>query len=144
MKLGVGVGLQNSLSFLLRSSMTPAELSYSDVFQKGQPRTPWCKLGADEPLSILRSNFWGKDIRDEKRKWQETQTADHQMDTDEAPVKFAFDIGIAAINISTIWVREDYVLLYDYCTARFARPSVQAKNAKPPSVVITGQPGIGK
>ena len=137
--------------------MTPAELSFHDVFRDGEPTDSWGSLNDKQPLFRLRTNFWGKDICDEKRKWQERQTTGHPMDTDEAPANFAFETGVAAINVATIWVREDYVVLYDECNARFANARASESedfedkdfedkdiDGYPPSIVITGQPGIGK
>jgi hypothetical protein len=125
--------------------MTPPELSYEDVFEE-DARSYWEKLRDNDRQSRLWARFWGKDILgDARRKWHKMQTSDDQMDLDtEAPVPFPFDIGIDAFNVSTVWVRNDYTLLYDYCTNRFASPVVQTKNAKPLTIIISGQPGIGK
>jgi hypothetical protein len=127
--------------------MTPApsSLQYAHVFREGQPKKHWPKLEDDEVFSILLAKFWGKDIREEKRKWQETQPGGHEMDidTDEAAAKFAFFFEIDGLNASSMWVREDYMLLYDDCTAHFANPDI-GDDSSPPSVIITGQPGVGK
>jgi hypothetical protein len=127
--------------------MNPDLPSYTHVFRDGQPKKHWLKLEADETLSILLANFWGEDIREEKRRWLETPTASgaYQMD-DEAPViaaNFAFSLDIG-LNVSRIWVRKDYVLLYDECTDYFTDPDNEKFDSRPPSIVITGQPGIGK
>ena len=116
---------------------------YAHVFQTGQPKTRWPKLDDDESLSMLHDKCWGKDISDERRKWLGTQSRGHQMDTDETSAGFALYLDIKALNQGSMWVREDYVLLYNDCTAHFNDPMVLS-GSKPPSVVITGQPGVGK
>ena len=45
-------------------------------------------------------------------------------------------------NASGMWVREYYVLLYDYCTTYFNQPKVRI-SVTPPSVAITSSPGVG-
>jgi len=101
---------------------SPSSLQYAHVFEEGEPTKHWPKLNADQKFSILLAKFWGKDIREEKRKWQETHGG-HQMDTDtdEAAANFAFSFDIARLNVSRMWVREDYTILYDDCTAYFAK-----------------------
>ena len=67
------------------------------------------------------------------------QAEAHQMDTGEALASFAL-YNVYNLNM---WVRKDYALLYDSCMAYFNHPAVKSF-PKPPSVVITGQPGVGK
>ena len=119
---------------------------YAHLFQKGQPKTPWPKLDADECLSMLHAKYWGKDIREEMRQWQEKQTRGQPLNTDQStvlPANFALYLDIDDLNISSMWVREDYVLLYDHCIAYFNQPKIRP-SPMPPSIVITGQPGIGE
>jgi len=115
---------------------------YAHVFLE-PPDASWPKLTSDKALSMFHAKYWGKGILEDKRKWLETQNGGHRMDTDEAPANFALYFNIAGLNPSNLWVREDYMLLYDECMAYFNRPRVKS-SAMPPSVVITGQPGIGK
>jgi hypothetical protein len=112
---------------------------YAHVFLV-QPETPWPKLESNEPLSIFHATYWGKDIYQEKYKWLETQAEAHPMDSGEAPASFALYFDMYNLNM---WVREDYALLYDDCMAYFNQPNVRSF-PKPPSAVITGQPGVGK
>ena len=114
--------------------------SYAHVFLE-QPENPWPKL-KNTFLSVFHAQYWGKDIREDKREWLETQNGGHRMDVDKAPANFALYFDIEGLN-SNMWVREDYVLLYDHCTTYFNRPNVRSFS-KPPSVIITGQSGIGK
>ena len=117
---------------------------YAHVLRLQEPLdTPWPKLKSNQDLSMFHAKYWGKDILEDKRKWLETQNGGHRMDTDEAPANFALYFNIDGLNAPSVWVREDYMLLYDECMAYFNRPRVKS-NVMPPSVVITGQPGIGK
>jgi hypothetical protein len=68
---------------------------------------------------------------------------ENQMKTGETPAGFPLHFDIPALKPSTLWVREDYKSLYDFCMYYFNRPNVKS-GSKPPSVIITGQPGIGE
>ena len=119
---------------------------YAHIFEKGQPKTPWPKLDPNHMLSIHLAKFWGKDLHEEKRQWQEKQTGGNPMNmnanqSDILLADFPLYFG-DSWNTSGMWVREDYVLLYDYCTTYFNQPKVRT-SVMPPSVAITGQPGIG-
>ena len=97
-------------------------------------------------LSIHLAKFWGKDLHEEKRQWQEKQTGGNPMNmnanqSDILLANFPLYFG-DNWNTSGMWVRGDYVLLYDYCTTYFNQPKVRT-SVMPPSVAITGQPGIG-
>ena len=116
--------------------------TYAQVFLR-LPDDPWPKLPSNDPLSSFHAKYWGKGILDDKREWLETQDGGHRMDTDEAPTNFALYINIDGLNARSLWVRKDYMLLYDECMAYFNRPHVKS-DTMPPSVVIMGQPGIGK
>jgi hypothetical protein len=43
---------------------------------------------------------------------------------------------------SRLWIRKDYIRIYDECKDYYDRPPSGVP--KPRSVVITGQPGIGE
>jgi hypothetical protein len=117
-------------------------LTYAQVFLR-LPHDPWLELQSDELLSNFHAKYWGKSILDDKREWLEVQDGGHRMDTDDVPTNFALYIRVDGMQPSSLWVRKDYMLLYDECMAYFSRPSVKSSTT-PPSVVITGQPGIGK
>ena len=46
------------------------------------------------------------------------------------------------IEFKKIRVRPDYIRMYDYCNEHYQKAA--RRNERAPSVVITGQPGIGK
>ena len=145
-----------SLRNFLSASLGGEPSSYANVFFE-EPRNPWLKL-KNTSLSIFHAKHWGKDICEERREWLGTQTRGHQMDidenqmdtdeenqmsTDETPAGFALSFDIKAFNLRSMWVRENYELLYNDCTSYFNDPKVLSAS-KPPSVVITGQPGVGE
>jgi hypothetical protein len=143
--------------------------SYAHIF-RNQPAIPWLKLESDMFLSLFHAQYWGQDISQERRIWLDNPKA-HQMDTDEnqmdtdedqmdtdenqmdndenqtkiddTPVGFPLHFDIEEEQPSTLWVRKDYESLYDWCMYYFNRPNVDS-GPKPPSVIITGQPGIGE
>ena len=127
-------------------SLPPSPYPHIFDFKKGQPDVPWPKLDTDALLSILHAKYWGQDIREEKRQWQEKQTKAKPMNTDQSgnlPANFPLYFDIDDWTLSRMWIREDYVVFYDYCTAYFNQPEIRTSTT-PPSIAITGQLGIGK
>ncbi|KAH9006497.1 hypothetical protein EDB86DRAFT_2795089, partial [Lactarius hatsudake] len=57
------------------------------------------------------------------------------------PGCFILKLGIPGIWRSELLVRKEYIQLYEYCDKYLES---RRNDQKPPSVVITGQPGIGK
>ena len=114
------------------------------IFQDGEPEVPWTKLRASSPCSELHAKFWGVDIHEDEVKWLQTQPKERFMYIDEgdvAPSCFALNLGIRYFCGSKLWVREDYIRIYDECK-KYYEPQDEAEAAR--SVVITGQPGIGE
>jgi hypothetical protein len=136
--------------------------SYSSVFEPGFPETPWHKLASKNPISEFHSKYWGQSIDQDESEWrakqaddQPTQPTDNMaddqpaqptddMDVDERqPVLGCFSLNLdIRLRPSRLWVREDYVRLYDRCDAYYNEAMGLVHNR--PSVVITGQPGIGE
>jgi DNA replication protein DnaC len=95
---------------------------------------------------MFHAQYWGKNIREEMYRWQEKKTGHQPMEIDEtnvSPTNFALSFDIEDFDPSGMWIRKDYGLLYDYCTNYFNEPNVKTGD-EAPSVVITGQPGVGK
>jgi hypothetical protein len=132
---------------------------------------PWQKHPSNSPLTQLHVKFWGKTMADEERDWRnaqppiggeidvEDQCGDERMDEDGddiggdegertdveddfIPGCYALDINIEGIECSKIWIRADYIRIYDYLKIRYTTPSYPPGRA--PAAVLTGQPGIGK
>lgn len=102
----------------------------------------WSKLEDDHELSRLCSQFLGKETEDEAKQWRKAQsTVKADPTNDIGPECYALDLGIE-LECSKLWVRQDYIRIYDYCSKRHEEgQSCGLKGAY--SVVITGQPGIG-
>jgi hypothetical protein len=60
---------------------------------------------------------------------------------DIGPECYGLDPGIDLKN-SELWVRQDYIRIYDYCSKRHEEGPTSVTKM-PRSVVITGQPGVG-
>jgi len=124
------------------------------------------KMDNDFPLTLFHAKFWGKSMKDEEEKWRNTQTVSRgqRMDSDRdggkicgesenededegtddiIPGCYNLDINIVNIPPSRIWIRADYIRIYDFFQSHyneFAKPSM----GQPPSAVLTEQPGIGE
>jgi hypothetical protein len=113
------------------------------------------KADDNTPLALFHEKFWGKSMKDEESEWRKSQIRTDQdqdettnqeeitdMDDDIIPGCYALDISIPRIPVSHLWIRADYIRVFNYFQAfydKHAKPM-----AKVPSGVLTGQPGIGK
>jgi len=122
---------------------------------------PWFKLTDDEDLPQLHTKFWRKSMVSEEAEWRGSQKSvgddsgdmsdgevdpmDVDMDEQDdeiGPGCYVLNMGIETLPHSKIWIRTDYIRIYDYCSEYYELcRSLPHKAA--PSVVITGQPGIG-
>ena len=85
----------------------------------------------------------------EESRWRESQIGGDQdqdeitdMDDDVISGCYFLDIGIPDIGISRLWIRADYIRIFNFFQTFYderAKPM-----AKAPSGVLTGQPGIGE
>jgi hypothetical protein len=99
----------------------------------------WSKLNVNHPYSQLHSKYWGETIENEAEKWLNAHPIVYNPTNDIGPGCFVLDFGIEHYHPSKLWVRQDYIRMYNYC--QDYAPAVKAP--RPCSVVITGQPGIG-
>jgi hypothetical protein len=130
----------------IMSDPLPPPSPYAHVFRPQVPETPWPKLDPIEVLSKLHAKYWGEDIHKDERRWLEMQTGGQLTPTDAsevAPGCFALNLDIDFLYPSSLWVREDYIRLYDYCSV-YCDKAQNSRNRRAPSIVITGQPGIGR
>jgi hypothetical protein len=112
------------------------------VFSDRSDSASWSKLKDRHPISQLRSEFWGKNIEEEAKQWRKSHsTVKVDRTNDIGPECYGLDLGIIKFKSSKLWVRQDYIRIYDYCSKRHEEgPSSATEMAR--SVVITGQPGI--
>ena len=110
--------------------------------------------------------FWGKSMADEGQKWRdaqppmpvegtglgnELQGGDEPMDVDVSGEEeldddiiegcYSLEIGIEGFEFPRIWIRAEYIRIYDALEDRYRERSYPYLA---PAAVITGQPGIGE
>jgi hypothetical protein len=101
----------------------------------------WHKLENKDKFSQLHSKFWGNKIEDEAAEWRGSNPTVDDPSNDIGPYCHVLNLGID-ISFTRLWVRNDYIRIYDFCSTLIAgHPTYLGRKA--PSVVITGQPGIG-
>jgi hypothetical protein len=124
----------------------------------------WPRLNDYEPLSQFHAKFWDRSMADEEREWRNTQLAvggelgdkdqdgdtrigeagddgtdETELDDDIIPGCYTLDIGIVGLPYSRIWIRSDYIRVYDYLNRHYNKPVP----GRAPSATLTGQPGVG-
>jgi hypothetical protein len=112
------------------------------------------KADDNTPVAQFHKKFWGKSMKDEESEWRDTQEdtqEDEHMDQDQdetadmddiIPGCYVLDIGIPGMAISRLWIRADYIRIFNFFQDYFndyAKPMDRV-----PSAVLTGQPGIGE
>jgi hypothetical protein len=83
------------------------------------------------------------DVVDERMVVDETvddATTTHP-DDDIIPGCYMLDIGIDGIQFSKIWIRAEYIRIFNSLNAYYNTPVFQPRA---PAAVVTGQPGIGE
>ncbi|KAN0123632.1 hypothetical protein V8E52_002964 [Russula decolorans] len=115
----------------------------ASVLHRKGPSASLSKLEEGHRFSQLCSKYWGKVIEHDAKQWRKSHSSVKVNRTVEiGPKCFGLDLGIN-LKCSKMWVRQDYIRIYDYCSERHeAGPSSATERAR--SVVITGQPGVGK
>ncbi len=71
----------------------------------------------------------------------EVDPMDVDGDGDVGPGCYVLNIGLEDFRPQNIWVRSEYLRMYDYCNEHYSE--AVGINRTAPSIVITGQPGIG-
>jgi hypothetical protein len=120
---------------------------------------PWCRLRETELLADLHVKFWRRTMEAEESLWRRTQLeseptnlstnidadectgGDDTEDTEGEDNQISHILHIGIPGIEKVWIRKEYLELYNCCNDY---PKSDQQNMKPLSVVITGQPGIGK
>lgn len=112
--------------------------AYADVYYNLLPDPPLVKVDVIHDLSILHSQYWSKNIN------ADDQTSEQLPDVDESEVVrgcFTLTIRLPGKDkdFSKLWVRKDYIRIYDYCEGYCTTIS-----PTPPSAIISGQPSVGE
>ncbi|KAF8501872.1 hypothetical protein BU17DRAFT_78406 [Hysterangium stoloniferum] len=118
----------------------------------------WVKLALNEPLAQFHTKFWGTSMKDERDAWSKADGQgalnELEMDVDDdgeadiLPGCYSLVIGIEGFTQQFIWVRAEYIRIFDACQRQYEETITHKPGryfgGRPPSFVITGQPGIGK
>ena len=124
------------------------------------------KLPSQSLPAQLHDMFWGESMAHEAKKWRDAQSpmpaevtglgrerqgGDETMDMDVSEEEdldddiiegcYFLEIGIKNFEFPRIWIRAEYIRIYNALEDRYKKPSYPYLA---PAVVITGQPGIGK
>ena len=124
------------------SSPSPA---YVCVFPFELPVPPLQKLDVKSSCSRLHTKYWGKGIDQDESKWVGKRA--QLPDIDESEVVrgcFPLDLDVDGFMVSKLWVRKDYIRIYDYCISHCEDTRNDQDQHLAPSVVITGHPGCGE
>ena len=103
-------------------------------------KVKWEKLDDTEGFAHLHRRFW---IQGESANiLLNPQLPGDKRDGDDdiGPNCHILDIGIQALGLQKVWIRNDYIRMYKYCEEHF---ETNFDKAKSPAVIVTGQPGIG-
>jgi len=107
------------------------------------------KLEDYYPYSQLHAKYWGKSMAIEEQEWRNSQDAmevdssDPESETGPGCYPLDFQLDIWG---SRLWIRKDYIQLYDFCTQWYGEVTSKGSrltNMEAPTVVITGPSGIG-
>jgi hypothetical protein len=128
--------------------MTPPSHSqpYAYVFRPLHPKIPWTRIEQSEPLSELHTKYWGKSIQGNEFELQMPMDCGEDQ-SEVGPGCFNLNLDIESLETQRPWVRMDYLRAYDYCNFHYdevLKSQLQWGPKTAPSVVITGQPGIGQ
>jgi hypothetical protein len=118
---------------------------YSYVFRNVLPTPPLPKLDRSEGLSKLHAKYWGKSINHDESAW--VQEHGQLVENDGSEITqgcFALKLQpYIPMMASELCVRKDYWQIYDYCHSHCESTRADMR-FRPPIVIITGQPGIGR
>ena len=125
------------------------------------PQGQWPKIANHQPFAQLHAKFWGISMLHEEQEWRNSQQpisavgdeleTDDRMDmdfdlndvgADVIPGCYVLNIDIEGIERSKIWIRADYIRVYNYLET--INDGTSKAEGVAPSATITGQPGIGE
>ncbi len=119
------------------------ESTYDSIIPKTGAQ--WPRLHNTHALARLHRKFWGQSMQGEPENKSLNVDWDEDAEEDEedgiGPGCYILDLGIPDIGRSKLWIRREYIRLYKYYNEYLES---RRKEQVPPSVVITGQPGIGE
>src|SRR5258708_3747539 len=131
---------------------------------------PWFELTNSNKAAQLHRKFWRKSMVSEEAEWRETrkpvgddpgdgevnpmdeqekgkgkeEEEEEEEEEEFGPGCYILNIDIDNLPHPKIWIRAEYIRIYDRCSAHYESCLSQPNRNVAPSVVITGQPGIAK
>jgi len=107
----------------------------------------WTRLDDIEPLGKLHTRFWGipitRHVQQQSSDPSEGEDKHTDMsEEDDTKGGYVLEIHNAAIHMKRIWVRAEYIRIYDFLVDYYNKKTAYKGIA--PAAVVTGQPGIGK
>lgn len=124
-------------------SYTATPSTLASVFIHESDANSWTKLEGHRVLSRLHAKYWRKDMTEEAQDWRMSHLVEDDDFDDIGPGCYALDLGIEDLERSKLWVRNNYLQIYDYCNTHYDRVKSFGSGIAP-SVVITGQAGVGE
>jgi hypothetical protein len=119
--------------------------AYAYVYDDELPQPPLLKMDVTNALSKLHSLYWNKKIDQDELEWVGTRPPLPEIDESEIVRGcFTLTLGVKDFITKNLWVRKDYLRIYDECKSFYKRICEDRGNQRPPSAIITGQPGVGK
>ena len=125
----------------------------SIIGSRPEKLTEWepFKLSSEWLPAQLHAMFWGKSMADEEQKWRGTGLGNERQGGDEPDVSeeedddiiegcYSLSIGIESFAFPRIWIRAEYIRIYDALEARYKKSSYPYLAS---AVIISGQPGVG-
>src|SRR5882672_2777541 len=102
-------------------SIQEPDLEFASVVRVASHLPSWQKVGEDDnPLVQLHSKFWGKTLTCENpsnppdsEPMDEHMRVDGEVDDDFIPGCAILNIGIDGLPFQKIWIRADYIRIYD-------------------------------
>ncbi|KAI0256325.1 hypothetical protein BJV78DRAFT_1358290 [Lactifluus subvellereus] len=118
----------------------PTPSTFDGVIVPEDTLDQWTTLSNRHPLSQLRNKSWGYSMKDEEDEWRRHHwhPEDERMKVDDGDedMENEIDQGCYALDF-------DYMRIYDFCET-FYNDVESFDSGIAPSVIITGQPRIGK
>ena len=122
---------------------------YANVFDGVLPKLPLEPMEEECRLFKLHKKYWNKSIDDDERAWVEEHGPLTETENGSEVVEgcFVLDLGIKKFLTYKLWVRQDYIRIYDHCHRHYEGVRAEREQETgflPPVTIITGQPGIGE
>lgn len=122
-----------------------ASSTYAYVYGDKLPWPPLLKVDVTHVVSELHSLYWNKKIDQDELEWVGTRPPLPEIDESEIVQGcFTLTLGVKDFIPKALWVRKDYLRIYDECKSFHKRICEDRGSQRPPSAIITGQPGVSK